>query len=66
MLNVRVTTGHRPAQAQEESAGWERLSSFYLKSQKLFDEIELKFLNFRVLDGGFVLDVQKGLGFKRI
>ena len=36
VLNVRVTTGHRPAQAQEEPAGWEGFSRFCLGSQKFF------------------------------
>ena len=34
--NVRVTTGHKPAQAQKEPAGWGRFSRFCLKSQNFF------------------------------
>ena len=36
VLNVHFTTGHRPAQAQEEPAGWGRFSHFCLKSQNFF------------------------------
>ena len=36
VLNVRVTAGHRPAQAQKEPAGWGRFSRFCLKSRNLF------------------------------
>ena len=36
VLNVHVTTGHRPAQAQEEPAAWGRLSRFCQRSQKFF------------------------------
>ena len=38
VLNVRVTAGHRPAQAQaqEEPAVWGRFPSFSLESQKVF------------------------------
>ena len=59
MLNVRVTTGHRPAQAQEKLTGWKRFSRFCLKSQNFFCKIESKFLNSRVLAGGFVMECVK-------
>ena len=36
VLNIRVTAGHRSAQAQEEPAGWGRFSRFCLESQKFF------------------------------
>ena len=32
VVNVRITMGHRPAQAQEEPAGWGRFSRFCLES----------------------------------
>ena len=54
MLNVRVTADHRPVQAQEEPVGWRRFSRFCLRSQK-FLQNKVKFLNFRVLAGGFVM-----------
>ena len=47
--NVRVTAGHRPAQAQEEPAEWGRFPSFLSGVTKMFFNIELKFLNSRVL-----------------
>ena len=53
MLNVR------PAQAQEEPAGWGRLSRFCLGVTEIFDKIETKFLNSRVLAGGFVMGCAK-------
>ena len=46
VLNVRVTAGHRPAQAQEEPAGWERFSRFCLKSQK-FLQNKIRFFEFQ-------------------
>ena len=45
VLNVRFTAGYRPAQAQEEPAGWGRFSRFGLESQKFFDNI-VKVLDF--------------------
>ena len=36
VLNLRITAGHRPAQAQEEPAGWERFFRFRLKLQFFF------------------------------
>ena len=66
VVNVRITMGHRPAQAQEEPAGWGRFSRFYLKLPNFFCKIESKFLNSRVLAGGFVMGCAKSLGFKHI
>ena len=43
VVNVCVTTGHRPAQAQEEPTGW----------------IDSNFLNSRVLASGFVIGCTK-------
>ena len=45
MLNVRVTADHRPAQAQEVSAGWGRFFRLCL--------------NFKVLAGGFAMRCAK-------
>ena len=59
MLNVRVTAGHRPAQAREEPDGWWRFSRFCLGSQNFFCKIESKFLSTRMLAGGFVMDGAK-------
>ena len=59
VLNVRLTEGHGPAQAQEEPAGWRRFSCFFLESQKLFCKIKSKFLNSRMLAGGFVIECAK-------
>ena len=59
VLNVRVTTGHRLAQAQEEPAGWRRLPRFCLEFTKIFYNIESKFLNSKVLAGGFVMRCAK-------
>ena len=59
MLNIRVTAGHRPAQAQEEPAEWGCFPSFCLGSQKVFCKIKSKFLSFRVLAGGFVMGYAK-------
>ena len=58
VLNVRVTAGHRPAQAQEEPAEWGRFLSFCLRSQKVC-KMKSKFLSFRVLAGGFVIGYAK-------
>ena len=35
-LNVLVTVGHRPAQVQEEPAGWGHFPRFCLKTQNFF------------------------------
>ena len=48
MLNISVTAGYRPAQAQEEPAGW-----------GAFCKTKSKFLNSRVLAGGFVMGCAK-------
>ena len=45
VLNVIVTAGHRPAQAQEEPAGWVRFFCFYLSPQK-FLQNRVKILEF--------------------
>ena len=59
VLNIRVTAGYRPAQTPEEPAGWMSISCFCLKSQNSFCKIESKFLNSRVLAGGFVMGCTK-------
>ena len=56
VLNVRITAGHGPAQAQEEPAGWGAFPVFVWKS---ICKIESKFLNSRVLAGGFVMGCVK-------
>ena len=60
VLNVRITAGHRPAQAQEEPAGW---GAFPVLSEvsvtENFCKTESKFLNSRVLAGGFVMGCAK-------
>ena len=55
-----------PAQAQEYPAGGERgcFSRFCLKSQHFFCKIELKFLNSRVLAGGFEMGRAKKSWFQ--
>ena len=53
MFNVRVTAGRRPAQAQEEQAGWGALFQFLSEVTEIFCKIESKFLNFRVLARAF-------------
>ena len=65
MLNVRVTAGHKPAQAQEEPAGLGVLFPFLSGVTEIFCKIESKFLNYRVLAGGFVMGCAKSFGFKR-
>ena len=42
------------------------LFPFLSRVLEIFCKIESKFLNSRVLAGGFVMDVQKSLGFKHI
>ena len=42
VLNIRVTAGHRPAQAQEP-AGWGHFSLFCLKSQNFFAKYRKNF-----------------------
>ena len=59
MLYVRITAGHRPAQAQEEPAGWEALFLFLSGVTDFFCKTESKFLNSRVLAGGFVMGCAK-------
>ena len=69
MLNVHITAGHRPAQAQEKPAVWGALSQFLSGVTESFGEIKSKFLSFRVLAGGFVMGrdiMQKSIGFKQI
>ena len=60
MFNVRVTAGHRPAQSQEEPAGW---GAFPVLSEvsvtENFCKTESKFLNSRALAGGFVMKCAK-------
>ena len=60
MLNVPVTTGHRPTQAQEEPAYLVgALSQFLPGVTENFCKIKSKFLSFRVLAGGFVIGYAK-------
>ena len=59
VLIVRVSTNHRFAQAQEELAGWGALFSFLSEVTKIFCKIESRFLNSRVLAGGFVMGCAK-------
>ena len=62
VLNVRVSAG----QAQEEPAGWGRFP-FLSEVTEIFCKVESKFLNSRVLAGGFVVGcAKKSLGFKHI
>ena len=60
VLKVCVTEGHRPAQAQEEPAGWGRFLSEVIK---IFCKIKSKFLNSSVFDGGFVMECAKKFWF---
>ena len=62
MLNVCVTAGHRPAQAQEEPAEW-GLFPFLSGVIESFCKIKSKSLSFRVLAGGFVMGYAKGSWF---
>ena len=66
LREVLITTGHRPAQAQVEPAGWMCFSRFCPKSQNFFCKIESKFYNSRVLAGGFVIVWAKRFWFKHI
>ena len=62
VLNVHATTGYRPAQAQEGPAGWrggDTFLVFCLGVTKPFYKRESKFLNSRVLAGGFVMECAK-------
>ena len=59
MLKVTVSADHRPAQVQEEPAGWGRFFRFFFKMAKMFCKVESKFLNSRVLAGGFVMGCAK-------
>ena len=59
VLNIRVTADYRLAQAQEKPAGWVRFSRFCLNVTKNFLQKESKFLNSRVLAGGFVVECAK-------
>ena len=59
VLNIRVTAGHRSAKTQEKPVRWGHFSRSCLKSQKFFCKIESKFINFRVLAGGFVMGFAK-------
>ena len=68
MLNVRVTVGHRPAQAQEEPAGrdrgrrergGERLFPFLSGVTEFFCKLDSIFFNCRVLAGGVVIRCTK-------
>ena len=67
MLNVPVTAGHRPAQAQAEPAGGGGGGGalFLLLSRvtEFFCKVESKFLNSRVLAGGFVMRFAKKFWF---
>ena len=58
MLNVSVTAGHRPAQAQEEPAEWAPFPVFVWVTESFY-KIKSKFLSFRVLAGGFVMRYAK-------
>ena len=66
VVNVRVTVGHRAAQAQEGPAGWGRFSRFCRRLQEFFCKMESKFLNSRVLAVGFVLGCAKRFWFKYV
>ena len=59
MLNVRVTAGHRSAQAQKEPAGWEALFPFLSEVTDTFYKMESKLLNSKVFAGGFVMGCAK-------
>ena len=59
MLNVRVTAGHRRAQAQEEPVGWGALFPFLSEVTEIFCKIESTFLNSSVLAGNFVKGCSK-------
>ena len=61
-LNVHVTADHRPTQAQEEPAGW-GLFPFLSEVTEYFCKIKSKFLNARVLAGGFVMGCAKKFWF---
>ena len=61
VLNVRVAAGHRPAQAQEP-AGWWRFSVLS-EITEFFCKMESKFLNSKVLAGGFVMGCAKRFWF---
>ena len=58
MLNAR--------RAQEEPAGCGRLPLFLSKVTEIFCKIKSRFLNSRVLAGGFVMECAKSLGFKHM
>ena len=57
VLNVRVTTGHGPAQAQEVPA--EKGCSSRFHSQKFICKIKYKYWNFRVLAGCFMIKCEQ-------
>ena len=58
VFDVRITASHRPAKAQEP-AGWGALFPFLSGIIEIFCKIESKFLNSRVLAGGFVMGCAK-------
>ena len=58
-LNVRVASGHRPAQAQEMTTGMEAIFPFLSGPTENFCETEKKYCNFRVLAGCFGIECEK-------
>ena len=54
-----LIAGHRPALAQEKLAGWRPFFSVFVGVTEFFCKIESKFLNSRVLAGGFVMGCAK-------
>ena len=63
VLDVCVATGHRPAQAQEEPAGWGCFFPFLTGVIEILCKIESIFLNSRVLAGGFIMGCAKKYRF---
>ena len=59
VLNVRVTAGHGPAQAQEMRAGRDALPFFLSGQQNLFCNIKQEYKTYRVLAGCFVMRCEK-------
>ena len=53
------TAGHRPAQTQEEPAGWGRVSRFLSRVTEFVCKLFAKLLNSRVLSSGFVMECAK-------
>ena len=62
MINIRVTKGHSPAQAQKEPAGWGGeggLFSLLSGVTEIFLHNKVKILNSIGLAGGFVMGCAK-------